>query len=247
MITSSSRFENSTEKIRTHRKNLLSLLSLKRSILEYEKSPSQKQLLPKGKTVEVKGQQAKGKWKQSRTIHTDMSACTSDRLLEKPPLALQPKGQRSSTKLSLRRDEPQVDLRKEISSKINAMKSAQTVASLLQSSKQEGVHSRAGQFLGHYKSSYRMEGRKLTVADKQHMEIEKMASEAARLKDTSDSAAEEQERPPKEEPRPAKGRSAAEVRLTVKARMEMRRELPSKTILKERYQVLEKIGRGLSG
>jgi hypothetical protein len=40
----------------------------------------------------------------------------------------------------------------------------------------EMVSSRVGQFLDKYKSSYRIEARKLTVADRQHMEIEKMAN-----------------------------------------------------------------------
>jgi hypothetical protein len=33
--------------------------------------------------VKVVAEQAKGRWKQNKTIHTDLSACTSDRLLEK--------------------------------------------------------------------------------------------------------------------------------------------------------------------
>jgi hypothetical protein len=60
MISSGERSEDSNDKIRRHRKNLISLLSLKRSILEYEKSPSEKQLVgpiaskEKGQTVELK-------------------------------------------------------------------------------------------------------------------------------------------------------------------------------------------------
>lgn len=79
---------------------------------------------------------------------------------------------------------------------MNGLKSAQTIGGLPQNSKQllgretmkEATSSRVSQFLEKYKSSYRMEARKLTVADRQHLEIEKMASEACnKLKDTSDS------------------------------------------------------------
>jgi hypothetical protein len=56
----------------------------------------------------------------------------------------------------------------------------------------EAASSRVGQFMEKYKSSYRMEARKLTVADRQHMEIERITNEACnKLKDTSDSGAED--------------------------------------------------------
>lgn len=241
-MMTSERFEDSTDKIRKHRKNLLSLLSLKRSILEYEKSPSDKNLLnrapnseSKGKTVEVKGgnEQPKAKLKQSKTIHTDISACSSDRRLEKKHqqtanqlIAKTTKAERCSTRLTIKHQEPQIDLRKEISNKINALKSMQAISSsLVHNSKQllakENTQSKVSQFLDKYKSNYRIENRKLTAADRQHLEIERMANEANKLKDTSDTGPEEIEAstPPKAGGAREKGKSAADIRPTIKARL----------------------------
>ncbi len=123
----------------------------------------------KGKTLEVKPSDdpAKGRCKQSKTIQTDLSACTSDRIFEKQrqqTAQITAKASRSNIKTTLKREEPQMDLRKDINNKINGLRSAQTIGSLAQNSKQllgkemmkEAASSRVGQFIEKYKSSYRM-------------------------------------------------------------------------------------------